>query len=325
VLDLARIEAGRVNLSIEGVQVGRLIEEALSLIRPLADQRHISIQNNTLPFAEHCVRADANRLRQILLNLLSNAVKYNRDHGLVTLECAPTEDGRLRISVSDTGPGIPEDQQVNVFKPFHRLRAEQTTVEGTGIGLTIAQRLITMMDGSIGFISKTGLGSCFHIDLPTSAGQAPVPAAEKGPAPPPRPAPGPADARRTVLYIEDNPANLTLVKQILGSRRPNIRLLTAPQGTLGLELARAHKPDLILLDIRLPDISGVEVFRQLILWEETKAIPVVAVSASAMPQEIQAVKDAGISKYLTKPLDIPLFLETVDLLLDPSRSPGTGS
>jgi PAS domain S-box-containing protein len=312
VLDLARIESGRLMLSSEPMLVAPMVSESVSMIQPLARARRIRI-TNAVPAVPACrILADPNRVRQVLLNLLSNAVKYNREEGLVTVEAAERPDGRLRLSVTDTGPGILLEQQALVFEPFNRLGADRMPIEGSGIGLTISRKLTEAMGGTLGLTSTPGLGSCFFIDMPMSleTGQAQSSAILDSPLPASA-APG---KEHTVLYIEDDPANLSLVQHIL-ARRPDIRLLFAPQGDLGLELARVHRPDLILLDIHLPDINGREVCHRLKEEPATRSIPVLIVSASAMPAEIDSMMQAGAVSYLTKPLDVPLFLSTIDRFL----------
>jgi signal transduction histidine kinase/ActR/RegA family two-component response regulator len=311
VLDLARIESGRMVLALDSVPVGPVLDEVLSTVRPLAEARNLRLQDDSAPVRGRFVLADPNRLRQVLLNLLSNAVKYNREEGLLTLAGSVTPEGRVRLSVTDTGPGLTPEQQAMLFQPFQRLGADRTSVEGTGIGLTITQKLVEAMHGTVGVTSTPGLGSCFSVDLPLAEGEAPPEAAPSdAPAAPPAAAGGP----RKVLYIEDDLANLTLVRHLL-ERRPDTQLLTASQGLLGVELAAAHRPDLILLDLHLPDIDGREVYRRLQDDPATRPLPVVVVSASAMPHEIDAMLEAGVPQYLTKPLDIRQFLETVDRFL----------
>jgi len=254
--------------------------------------------------------ADANRLRQVLLNLLSNAVKYNREEGLITVEGASPPRGACALPSPTRGPASPRRNRPSSSSPSNAW-APKERVEGTGIGLTIAQKLMEAMNGSLGVTSTPGLGSCFFLELPSAEGEATSAAAPAFPAPEAAPA-GVED--RKVLYIEDDLANLTLVRHLL-DRRPGIHLLTASQGKLGLELAAAHRPDLILLDLHLPDINGREIYQRLQAEEATRRIPVVVVSASAMPREIEAMLAAGVPQYLTKPLDIRQFLETVDRYL----------
>ena len=317
VLDLARIEAGRLTLSLQPVALIPIVEEAVASIRPLAERRRLIITDEISSGRPRQVIADPSRLKQVLLNLLSNAIKYNRDNGLIRLEALDGPGASVAISVSDTGIGIPEREQSIVFKPFQRLPSSQGKAEGTGIGLAISRELVTRMKGTIRFTSAPGVGTCFTIEIPT-AGEA----NESQPV-----LPGTAGAAEAshpggvVLYIEDDLANLALVRQIL-MRRSGVRLLHATLGETGIKIARAQVPDLILLDIRLPDMSGVDVLARIRSLKETRRIPIVVVSASAMPQEKAQVQEAGVAGYLTKPIDVPLFLETVDAILAAQNRPG---
>jgi signal transduction histidine kinase/CheY-like chemotaxis protein len=313
VLDLARIEAGKLSISPEPVPLAPLIEDCQALIRPMAEGRGIRIVEAGGECVVH-VRADRVRLKQTLLNLLSNAVKYNREGGLVSIACV-VEGDTAQIRISDTGAGLSAEQQGRLFVAFERLDADKSAVEGTGIGLALSKRLVELMEGRIGVESAPGRGSTFWVRLPVleghgeggqtagwrSAGQA-VREAGKG--------------RRDVLCIEDNPANLRLVERIL-SRRADLRLLTASQPGLGLELARAHRPELILLDINLPDMDGYDVLKCLRESAATRDIPVVAISANAMPKDLARGRAAGFRDYLTKPLDVDRLLAVVDGIMDP--------
>jgi PAS domain S-box-containing protein len=306
ILDVARIEQGTLSLSIEPVQLREIVREALDLIQPLAASANIRIRTEASQFDGHAL-ADRQRLKQALMNLLSNAIKYNREGGDVIVSCGAAPGGRVRIEVADTGPGIPGEMMDRLFLPFERLGAERTPVEGTGIGLSISKRLIELMGGEIGAESQIGRGSTFWVELePAEAPEERVEqAAERAPE-----VLG-SGGERTVLYVEDNLSNLRLVERIL-ARRPTARLITAMQGGLALELAREHRPDLILLDVHLPDIDGDEVLRRLREDPETRDIPVVAVSAEATPRKIERFLAAGARAYLTKPLDVKQFLEVVD-------------
>jgi CheY-like chemotaxis protein len=286
------------------------VREALDLVRPSAAAGNIRIWTEASQFDRH-VLADRQRLKQVLMNLLSNAVKYNRGGGTVTVACEPTPGGRLRIGVADTGPGIPPEMMDRLFVPFERLGAEHTAVEGTGIGLSISKRLVELMGGEIGAESEVGRGSRLWVTLdPTEAPEEHGAPTAEGPTM----APAPAEGGRTVLYVEDNLPNLRLVERIF-ARRPSVRLVAAMQGSLALELARQHWPDLILLDVHLPDIDGDEVLRRLRADPATRAIPVVTVSAEATPPKIERFLAAGAEAYLTKPLDVNQFLEVVDKIL----------
>jgi PAS domain S-box-containing protein len=306
VLDIASIDAGRMALSVEPVQLSRLAQETIALVQPLADERHIRFENN---IGGGYVKADQQRLNQVLLNLLSNAVKYNREGGTVRLASGTAaEPGRVRFEVTDTGPGIAPAGLDKLFLPFERLNAPQMGVEGTGIGLTISRRLVQVMDGEIGVYSVEGEGTTFWVELPGA--QDPVQASERREAL----APGWAAANgteHTLLYIEDNLSNLSLIEHIL-ARRGKVRLLSAMQGRRGLELARENRPDLILLDLHLPDMQGDEVLHQLRAETETKDIPVVMLSADATPRQIERLLEAGAKEFLTKPLDVKRFLHILD-------------
>ena len=309
VLDIARIEAGRLAISLEPVPVGEVVQEVMALVQPLAAQRDVHFENNIVPGNCH-VMADRQRLKQVVLNLLSNAVKYNREGGEVRLSCGPRDNLRIRIEISDTGPGIAPEGLEKLFVPFERLDAEEKGVEGAGIGLSICQRLVEVMNGKIGVQSIEQEGSKFWIEFPAATD--PVQAVEN--APPTLPVDQAATAQRaprTVLYIEDNLSNFKLIERIL-ARHPEIELLAAMQGQQGLELAREQQPDLILLDLHLPDINGDEVLRLLHEDANTHEIPVIMVSADATPNQIERLKAQGARDYLTKPLDIKRFLEVVE-------------
>lgn len=322
VLDLAKIEAGHIELSIEAVGLGEVISESLQLIAPLAKKRGINISlmkndKEILPeqLSEqfYAVRADRTRLRQVLLNLLSNAVKYNIDNGKIKICCQQTEDNSVYISVTDTGEGIPTEQQSQLFQAFSRLDADKTEVEGTGIGLIITKNIIELMGGKIGVVSQLGKGSTFWFELPSdslilvqedeSADKEIKSTKESN-----------SEHEHAVLYIEDNPANLRLVTQLLG-RLSNIHMWSAHEPMLGLELAAEHKPDLILLDINLPGMNGYAVLEHLRQREATRNTPVIAISANAMPKDIQKGIDAGFDGYITKPIDVKAFLQVIKATL----------
>jgi CheY-like chemotaxis protein/two-component sensor histidine kinase len=317
VLDLARIEANRHQLSVEPVHAGTLLEEAIAMIRPLAQEQSVELRENLPEGTDVYVRADRQRLMQVMLNLFSNAVKYNREGGsvelLIALHGTPASEGTLAIGVKDTGPGIPPDRLGELFVPFSRLGAETSGVEGTGLGLALSQRLVEAMGGQIQVESIPGEGSTFWVTLPLDEHPLARLAGER-PALPEASEPHSAQAGKTILYVEDNLANLDLVESIFAGR-PEIQLLPALQGRLGLDLAKEHNPDLILLDLHLPDIHGEIVLRELQADPKTQGIPVIVVSADATARQIERLRSAGARDYLTKPLDVDQFLNVVDACL----------
>ncbi len=312
VLDIARIEAGRLSMSPEPVKVDELMKETWELIRPLASQRKITMgPGSSLDACGKYVIADRQRLKQVLLNFLSNAVKYNRDAGSLEMACSEPQPGVMRIRVSDTGSGIPADRLPHMFIPFERLGAEESGIEGTGLGLALSKRLVEAMGGKIGVDTKVGIGSTFFVDFAVAEG--PVERFERisdALSEEEKPEEVPAK-QRIILYIEDNISNFKLIQRVL-SYRPGIGLLAAMQGHIGLELAAQHVPDLILLDLNLPDMHGSEVLEQLHENPKLRNIPVVVISADATPGQIQRLMTQGARAYLTKPLDIRQFLELVD-------------
>ncbi|MAG37041.1 MAG: hypothetical protein CL878_12465 [Dehalococcoidia bacterium] len=313
VLDLARIEAGRLQLDLRPVPLARAFDEVLALVAPLATPQQIELVDQTASLRELAVQADPHRLQQTLLNLLTNAIKYNYREGRVTLTGHVGATSQVSLRVKDTGPGIAEEQQAVLFEPFQRLGAERTEVEGLGIGLAITKRLVDLMDGSITVESEVGKGSCFTVTLPQVA-LATVPA--EGPDAAGATAAAPPPATKTVLYVEDNPATLALVERIL-QQRPQLQLRTALQARMGLELAQAHRPDLIILDVNLPGMDGIAAVQWLRQQPLTRDIPVLALSARAMPQDIARGLAAGFDQYLTKPIDVPSFLAVIDQVLGP--------
>jgi signal transduction histidine kinase/CheY-like chemotaxis protein len=313
VLDLSRIESGQLDLSVEDILVSNAIDDALTLIGPLAAERNIQITNHLSNHPKLSIQADLTRFKQVLLNLLSNAVKYNQDGGSITLDFQKNGEDRIRINITDTGKGIPEENLNHLFKPFNRLGNENSAVEGTGIGLTITKHLIEMMGGTISVHSTPGKGSQFSIFFPV--GQELDLAREDRVIRPSQKSPGGMDEQKwTLLYVEDNPANLMLVEQILQSRS-DIKLLSAPQARMGIELALVHKPDLILMDINMPEMDGITAMKELQNYEETENIPIIAVSANAMESDIKKGLSAGFNGYITKPFNIPkLFIEIARFL-----------
>jgi PAS domain S-box-containing protein len=313
ILDLATIEAGRLSLSLEPVSVVEVMLECQAMIEPEAKKRGISISFPRLDIP-YFVTADRTRMKQILINLVSNAVKYNREQGTGEVACTENAPGRVRISVKDTGAGLPPEKLAQLFQSFNRLGQEGSAQEGTGIGLVVTKRLVELMGGVIGVESAVGLGSTFWVELvsdaaPQLAASGPEPTAVPGPQ-----VPGGERRRRTLLYVEDNAANLKLVEQLI-ARRPDMRLLSAQDGTLGVALAHVAQPEVILMDINLPGISGIEALKILREDPATANIPVVALSANAVPRDIAKGLKAGFFRYLTKPLKVDEFMETLDVAL----------
>lgn len=309
ILDLAKVESGTMVLSLEPVAVADILQECDAMVEPLGQQRNVRLifpQDCTA-----CVSADRTRLKQVLLNLLSNAVKYNREGGTVIVSCNAISHERVRISVQDTGAGLRPEQVAALFQPFNRLGQESGTEEGTGIGLVVTKRLVELMGGAIGVDSTPGTGTTFWIDLHTAspvqhlAGNGATSSASST-------HPASKDTHQaTLLYVEDNPANLRLVEELVRFRT-DLRLITAPDGHLGIELATAHLPDLILMDINLPGMSGDEAREVLQTHRKTAHIPIIAVTANAMPRDIQKGIEAGFFRYITKPIDIDEFNEAID-------------
>jgi len=310
ILDLALIESGKLPLSLEPISLTEVVRECQAMIEPQAQKRSISV---AFPKFEipYFVKADRTRVKQVLINLLSNAVKYNKQGGAVVVDCTARTAERIRVSVKDTGEGLTPDKLTQLFQPFNRLGKEAGIEEGTGIGLMVSKRLVELMKGEIGVESTVGVGSVFWIELnltaePQSAAAELTAVAQ---------AQVHADGRlRTLLYVEDNPANLMLVEDLI-ARRSDIRLLSAADGDRGIEIARSSRPDVILMDINLPGISGIQALKILRADPATAHIPVVAISANAIPHDIEKGLAAGFFRYLTKPIKVKEFMDTLDAAL----------
>ena len=328
ILDLALIESGKLSLSIEPVFLADLAEECREMVEPQAKTRSVRLlfpRND----AAYFVKADRTRLKQALINLLTNAIKYNKLDGAVTVKYQPTATGRIRISVEDTGAGLTCDQQAQLFQPFNRLGQEGNIETGTGIGLVMSKRLVELMGGSIGFECIEGVGSTFWIEL--NLADDPVATMQQDGGEPDLALPQhaalatptavglqtgvPVLPKYTLLYVEDNPANLMLVEEII-SRRNDIRLISATEGNAGIQLARSAQPDLILMDINLPGIDGISALKALAQDKVTANIPVMALSANAMPRDIERGMAAGFFRYITKPIKVDAFLATLDIALN---------
>jgi PAS domain S-box-containing protein len=316
VLDIARIEAGHLSLSPEPVDVVEIVQHAVALVAPLAAQRGVALTVEPFAGAATSVQADRQRLNQVLLNLLSNAVKYTRAGGRVTVTFEERPADRMRVNVADTGAGIPPEKLEMLFTPFERLGAERTSIEGTGLGLALARGLAGAMGGSLGVSSEVDRGSVFWVELARSGEQAVSAPDAAAPRDLPR-----RVAAGTVLYIEDNSSNVRLMERVL-QKRAGVTLLHAAEGQIGIDMARADRPGLILLDLHLPDLTGEEVLRR--LWEDPvlRAIPVAVLSADATPAQSRRLLASGAKAYLTKPLDVAQVLALIDawLLDDGARA-----
>ncbi len=315
ILDLAVIESGKVALTQAPVSLNEVMRECLTIIQPQADQHGIRI--NIAPFSPACfANADRTRVKQVLINLLSNAIKYNSKHGTVEITCSRSSAETIRISIKDSGAGLPAEKLAQLFQPFNRLGQENGHEEGTGIGLVVTKQLVELMGGTIGVESTVGVGSEFWITLlgdekaqldacTETAAEVALPSLRYV-----------ADntALRSLLYVEDNPANLLLVEQVI-ERYPHIHMLSARDGQQGIALARAQLPEVILMDINLPDISGVEALQRLRQDPATMHIPVIALSANAMQHDIETAREAGFSSYLTKPVKLNELLDALNDIL----------
>jgi PAS domain S-box-containing protein len=313
ILDLALIESGKLLLSLEPVSLPEMLRDCQSMIEPQAQKSGIAISFPS--FDGPCfVSADRTRLKQIIFNLLSNAIKYNRAGGTVSVSCcAASTARRLRISVRDSGEGLSAEQIAQLFQSFNRLGQAGGIIEGTGIGLVVSRRLADLMGCGICVESTVGVGSVFWIELDVVA--APQLLGDAGDA-------GDAGVAHTLLYVEDNPANLALVEQLM-ERRPDLRLLSATDGTRGIAMARAHQPAVILMDINLPGISGLQALQILRADPSTAHIPVLALSANAMPHDIEKGLFAGFFRYLTKPIEVNSFMKALDLALAQASEPAS--
>jgi len=312
ILDLAVIESGKLSLSLEPLSLSDVLLECQAMIGPQAQQRGINIRFDKVD-PTWFAHADHTRVKQVLVNLLSNAIKYNREHGTVEVTCTAISPERVRIGIRDSGAGLPPEKLAQLFQPFNRLGQETGAEEGTGIGLVVTKQLVELMGGTIGVESTVGVGSEFWIELvrdvmPQLAAEN-VMAAELAPL-----AQGNAPLR-TLLYVEDNPANLMLVEQIIEGI-PHVRMLSARDATLGIALARAHLPEVILMDINLPGLSGIQALKILREDPATAHIPVLAISANAMPRDIKQGLEAGFFRYLTKPIKINEFMQALNMALE---------
>ncbi|MGE5184399.1 MAG: PAS domain S-box protein [Acidobacteriota bacterium] len=311
VLDLSRIEAGRITMSPEPVDAREVLDEVIATLEPMATRAGITIM---APPASQLPRvlADRTRLAQILMNFGSNAIKYGKVGGHVWFTIA-ARDGHVRIVVKDDGIGIPEDKHDKVFEPFQRAGQETGPIEGTGIGLTITRRLAEMMRGRVGFSSEVGKGSEFWLDIPQQArASAELPAQRSAPIASPL---ATGSTRHKVVYVEDNPSNIAFMQDLM-EELPSVELITAPTAEIGLEVIRAHKPDVVIMDINLPGMSGFEAVQKLREWPETKSIPVIGLSAAALLKDTKRAKEAGFHRYLTKPVKVDELTRVLEELLE---------
>lgn len=307
ILDLAQIESGKMSISMEPVSLSDIMHECIAMIEPQTQKRGIRVTYPPMEFP-YVLNADRIRLKQALINLLSNAVKYNLEGGSVVMDCIVNTPGRIRILIKDTGMGLAPQQLAQLFQPFNRLGQEGGAEEGTGIGLVVTKRLVELMGGAIGVESSHGVGSTFWIELNLSAESQIITAGNAVASPAQVQAGAPL---RTLLYIEDNPANLRLVENLV-ARRSDLRLLSAMDGKEGIELARASLPDIVLMDINLPGINGIQAMKILRADPATAHIPVIALSANAMPLNIQKSLESGFFYYITKPIKVNEFMEVLD-------------
>jgi signal transduction histidine kinase/ActR/RegA family two-component response regulator len=322
ILDLALIESGKLSISQEPMSLVDVMLECQAMIEPQAQKSGIrmSFPQFELPYF---VKADRTRVKQVLVNLLSNAIKYNRIQGAVEVTCRLNTAKRIRISVQDTGEGLSPEKLAQLFQPFNRLGQEASAEEGTGIGLVVSKRLVELMGGEIGVESTVGVGSVFWIELNVAAEPQPGAGSDK-PLTPIQASAVRGAALRTLLYVEDNRANMQLVEQLI-ARRPDMSLLSAADGVRGIALARTHQPKVILMDINLPGISGIQALKILRADPATAHIPVLAISANAMPSDIKRGLAAGFFRYLTKPIKVNEFMEALDMALEFAETESDGA
>lgn len=311
ILDLALVESGKLSLELQVMALADVMLECQTMVEPQADKRGINVSFPAFA-VPYFVTADSTRVKQILINLLSNAIKYNKPNGTVVVTCLEVGFGRIRMTVEDTGEGLSPEKMAYLFQPFNRLGQEAQAEQGTGIGLVMTKRLVELMGGTMGVESLVGKGSTFWVELDLTTGPHPGEDTSPTQAKAQLAVLAPGDARmHTLLYVEDNPANLLLVEFLI-ERRPDIRLLSAVNGVNGIAMARTTLPDVILMDINLPGISGIEVLKLLLADPATSHIPVVALSANAMPSDIEKGLATGFYRYLTKPIKIDEFMATLD-------------
>jgi signal transduction histidine kinase len=313
VLDLSKIETGNMELLVQPIDIVTIVDNVISICKPVALEKDISLVYQEIPEGSFIIEGDKLRFKQVVLNLVSNAIKYNKAKGSVVVSYENLENGKLRLGVKDMGIGIPDDKKDKIFKPFERLGLNESEVEGTGIGLSISKKLIEMMNGTIGFKSVPNEGCFFYVDVPISD-NIPMPVQVKDSS-----SLTPSSLVKTgtkkVLYVDDIPANVELVSHIL-SDFSNIELFSASNAFDGIEIAQTQAPDLILMDIHMPDMNGLMAFKKLQGNKETQGIPVIALSADARDCNINKALDMGFISYITKPLDIKKFIDEIGKILD---------
>ncbi|MFC1684294.1 ATP-binding protein [Pseudomonadota bacterium] len=318
VLDLSRVDTGHIEINPRGIEAGEILAECIRLISPMAENSKITLIDHASS-THALIVADYTRLKQVILNLLSNAIKYNQPGGSVTIEAPQVIGKHCRLAISDTGVGLSEEQTNQIFEPFTRVSKDTEQIEGTGIGLPITRKLLELMDGRIGVKSAPGKGSTFWFELPLAGEKVLTAHTENGEN---LPHTGPEGRQFKILHIEDDPTDLVLVKNILHRKHPGTQLISAQNGEQGLSLAQTEQPDLIILDLKLPGISGYEVINQLRRTPSGQHIPVVALSVNASPEDLQKSHEAGFFHHLGKPLDIEQFLAIIDLALQqPFKAP----
>ncbi len=310
VLDLSRIESGNMGISIEAVDLLLIVDNVLSITQPMASKNDITLKYEEIPANSIFLEVDALRFKQVVLNLVSNAIKYNKPNGSVFISYKQLGTGKLQLGVQDTGNGIPKDKIENIFKPFDRLGLEGGSIEGTGIGLTISKKLIEMMNGTIGFTSNPGEGSFFFIEVPIS-NTSPSSPEQIEKLSSSNETFSNHDKTKKVLYIDDIPINLNLVEKYL-SHFSNLEFIPASNALDGIEIAKTQLPDLILMDIHMPDMDGLTAFKKLKSIKETQEIPIIAVTADAMDKNIKKALNMGFKDYITKPIDLKNFLISIN-------------
>jgi signal transduction histidine kinase/ActR/RegA family two-component response regulator len=318
ILDLSRIEAGRVSVSLEAVSLVEVLAEVKATLDPMASRAEVELVVLRVPEDLPDVTADRTRFKQVLMNYGSNAIKYGRKGGRATFRATET-NGVVRVSVVDDGMGIPEEKQDKIFSPFHRAGQETGPIEGSGIGLAITKRLAELMGGRVGFRSTRDQGSEFWVDLPVHRARIEASAIEPSSLPAPASSLAAAEGPRySIVYVEDNPSNIAFMEDLLADFE-RVDLITAPTAEIGIELVRARLPDVVIMDIHLPGMSGFEAMRRLRAWPETRGIPVIGLSAAAMVRNAQQANDGGFYRYLTKPVKVDELAQVLEQLL--ARSP----